>query len=143
MSRTSNETTLTGIVRDILRRLANLERKVDPPVPTVPFELYPVSFSGSVSTSDECPVQVVLGGVRLTGFYATLNTAGTTTTTVVAKRNGSAISGASVSFGSGDTYKVVQLAAPQRFDLGDTLRWEVTAAGTGAVGLGVFPMVVP
>lgn len=142
MSRTSNETTLTGVVRDLLRRVANLERRVAPPAPTVPFDVQPVSFGGAIETNDECPVQIAQSGFRMTGFYATLNTAGTTTTTVSAKKNGTAISSGSISFASGDTYKVNQFASPTRFDLGDSLTFEVTAAGTGAITLACYPMVV-
>lgn len=94
-----------------------------------PFSIYRVA----VSTSGRF---YPLRAIRIAEFVASLQVAGSTTTTVVLQKNGIAVSGATISFPAGDTGPRGLNVA---IDLGpsDYLTSAVTTAGTGAVGLTV------
>jgi hypothetical protein len=81
---------------------------------------------------------VVPSGSNLVmGLVATLDTAGSSDTTVQLLKNGSAVSGSSTTLGSGvnsvTTPVIVMFDGPYT----DYLQVEITAAGTGAAGLNV------
>lgn len=77
--------------------------------------------------------------VRMHRVFVALTTAGTTTTTVVAKKNGTTV--ATINLASGVTTAAVDVSVVLLGAEVDRLTFAVTAAGTGAAGLQVQPVI--
>lgn len=96
-------------------------------------ESIPYSYSGTLAASTSPPV-TPRESLAVTGFSATLATAGTTTTTVELLINGNAV--ATLNLGSGVTYAYTTFEAVPVIGRAGHYAVSVTAAGTGAANLG-------
>lgn len=136
MSRVGSEASLTAIIRSALARLADLERSTSQGA-FVAEQPFPMGFDGALSAATTPPQRFRKGG-SLTMATATLGTAGSSTTTVVIKLNGTTV--LTVSLGSGVTRAQARPTSPVAFSAGyDVMTVSVTTAGTSAADLTVQP----
>lgn len=133
MARFTTPTDDSGIVRRILARLENLERRTSKLTRPVELEVLRFSLAGAVSVAEGGPDTAAVGGAVI-AVVARLGTAGTSTTTVVVKVNGTTIS--TLNLASGATvardYPNERIGADV-----DLVTVETTAAGAGAEDLQV------
>lgn len=124
---------LRRTLADLERRLQILERRIRASAPdSVDSEII-FSLSGTVIASSSSKAFVRTGG-RLVKVVCSLVTAGTTTTTVQIKKNGSTV--VTVNLGSGVTLDET-IANVEFGKDSDALSITVSAAGSGAAGLTV------
>lgn len=124
---------LRRILDDLRRRLEILERRIRAIEPTTTDDEIIFSLSGALTTSTS-PKAYLRNTSNLVAVVCSLSTAGSSTTTVQVKKNGSTV--VTVSLTSGQTLIKATAGVPFVKD-SDALTVTISAAGTSAAGLTV------